>query len=426
MKIKKLSEEKVIEALKAAPVVSFDTEYDGSLPPAVAAWHGFSMACLDPDNPEQVIAHYWSFRGHNLTDPKRARNDILKPILHDESKIIVVHNACAELGVLKTRKIAYPKTLSDTMIKSFLWDENELKGLKEQAKLRLGAKGALTYKQTQKELEQYDKKGVQIIKKMLVAAWTWYRDNRRTSDEDFPHDSEIMDDWPSWKRVTHRLKPKMKKNAVISYVRERFEQRIIAFYNRKKDERFAEYATDDAVYTLLLHHLYDKLFTEFKVAEKCDLQAIHDGLELPMMFIVTEMQHHGIRVDLEVTKRIKVVLVSMKKKLEKQFVNWFGPDFNPNSSEQVRDLFWKTLGLKPPKWLKPSDKTGEYGCPGAVLEWLADKKGITQAKALKRYRNVCKMLGTYAEAILKQERNGRIFTSFNPIGADTGRWTSGG
>lgn len=415
-----------MQALMDAPVVSFDTEFDGDTPPAFAQWYGFSLACLDPDDPEQVIAHYWSFKGHNRVDPKNAINNVLKPILHNEDKIIVVHNASAELGVLKPRNIAYPKNLSDTMIKAFLWDENNLKGLKEQAKLFLGAKGALTYKQTQDELKKFDKKAKDVIKKMTKAAWEWYRDNRKTSDEANPPDTEIMDDWPSWKRVTHRLPPKMLKKDVVEYVRDRFEQRILTHYSKKKDERFAEYATDDAVYTILLHHLYDKLFTEFKEATGCDLQRAHDELELPMMFIVTDMQHYGLQVDLDAVKRIRKVLLGFKAKLEKQFVKWFGEDFNPNSSAQVAELFWEKMELKPPHWLKASEKTGKYGCPGDVLEWLSDKKHVTPAKALKRYRNVCKMLGTYAEAILNQERNGRIYTSFNPVGADTGRWTSGG
>lgn len=418
-----LTSEKLVKTFLTAPLVSFDTEFENSPTPRYARWTGFSMACR-PEGAEEPLVRYWPFKGHEAVDPKWAMDTLIRPILSDPERRVAMHYCKVDIGIVAARNIPVRCRIEDTGIKAFLWDENNLRGLKPQAKLVLGVTEALTYTQTQKELKEYDKKAIQAVKDTCNSAWAYYAEHRRKSTEQTPDDSSVMDDWPSWKRVVHRLPPKMSKVDVTEYTSGRFAQRIHEYYQREKDKRFAKYGADDAKYTLLLEEFYSKKFEEFKVESGCDLQQIHDELELPIMKIVVEMEYNGISVDLPCIQRIRSGLVEIKTSLEAQFAKWLGPDFNMRSSEQVCHLFWNVLKLKPPVWHKPSKKTGAFGVSAEVLEYFAEKKNVGIAKALLRLRGVNMLLGTFAEGIIAAEKNGRVHASFNSVGADTGRWSS--
>lgn len=419
-----LTSDKLVQTFLSAPLVSFDTEFENSPTPRYARWTGFSMACRVADGPEGLLVRYWPFKGHEAVDPKWAINTLIAPILGNPERRVAMHYCKVDVGIVASRNIPVRCQLEDTGIKAFLWDENLLRGLKPQAKEVLGFGDALTYSQTQKELKQYDKKAAQAIKDVCKAAWEHYAENRRTSSEESPPDLEIMDDWPSWKRVVHRLPPKMPKTDVVDYIHGRFSQKINEFYQREKDKRFAKYGGDDAKYTLLLEEFYSQKFVEFKAETGCDLQLIHDELELPIMKIVVEMEYNGVSIDLPCVQRIRKGLIEIKASLEAQFAKWFGTDFNPRAAAQVAHLFWNVLKLKPPAWHKPSKKTGAFGVSDDVLTYFAEKQNVGVAKALKRLRGVNILLSTFAEGIIGAEKNGRIHTSFNPVGADTGRFSS--
>jgi len=178
----------------------------------------------------------------------------------------------------------------------------------------------------------------------------------------------------------------------------------------------AAYAGADAVMTL---RLADVLMPE--VAEKGLLPLFRD-IEMPLVPVLVDMEAAGIKLDVQVLKQMSVELTARLRQLELEIQRIAGYAFNINSTQQLSDVLFGKLGL-PTEGLKKT-QAGTYSTAADVLEGLRGKHEIVDL--ILEQRQLSKLLSTYVDALpaMVNPRTGRVHTSYNQTGAETGRLSS--
>jgi DNA polymerase-1 len=180
--------------------------------------------------------------------------------------------------------------------------------------------------------------------------------------------------------------------------------------------RVVPYACADADMTLRLAHV---IKPELEAREQLDL---FQDLEMKLLPVLTEMELTGIEVDVDWMEALSSELDDRLTRLEKEIHNYAGMDFNVNSTQQLSDVLFETLGLSTRGTRKT--KTGHYSTRASVLEGLRGDHPIIEA--ILDYRELSKLKSTYVDSLpdLINEQTGRIHTSYNPTGTVTGRISS--
>jgi DNA polymerase-1 len=152
--------------------------------------------------------------------------------------------------------------------------------------------------------------------------------------------------------------------------------------------------------------------------ESRGLQRLYDEIERPLVRVLARMEKVGVRVDVDVLRRIYDGLVSEGRRLEEEIQDLCGQRFLVNSTQQLRKVLFDQLGLQPQK----KTKTG-FSTDAASLEKLRGLHPVIEP--LLRYREVEKLRSTYGESLLGEvAADGRIHASFNQTVARTGRLSS--
>ena len=151
-----------------------------------------------------------------------------------------------------------------------------------------------------------------------------------------------------------------------------------------------------------------------------NLERLFHDVEMPLIGVLVDMEWEGIAIDREHFTRLSIQMRGELTQLERAIHEQAGVDFNVNSTPQLRHVLFEKLQL-------PVLKKGKTGASAdaEVLEELAGM-GHAVPRLLLEYREISKLLTTYLD-VLPSEVNastGRIHTSFNQIGAATGRLSS--
>lgn len=134
------------------------------------------------------------------------------------------------------------------------------------------------------------------------------------------------------------------------------------------------------------------------------------------------MSERGIKVDVQGMMDYKneqqCTLDNLAEKLNEEV----GHSINYNSPQQVMHYFYKECGLQPYK----SRTTGKQTSDVDALKRIARRnvKGSQAAKLMLDIRSLSKRISTYLN-IGKVDRDGRYRSSYKPVGAETGRLSSG-
>lgn len=152
--------------------------------------------------------------------------------------------------------------------------------------------------------------------------------------------------------------------------------------------------------------------------QKTGMKALFDEIEMPLVFILHDMEEAGIRVHGEELKAYGEALVGRIEELEKQIHTAAGETFNINSPKQLGVILFEKLGMTGGK----KTKTG-YSTSAEVLDKLAVEHAIV--KDILEYRQLTKLKSTYADGLSSCIReDGRIHSSFNQTITATGRISS--
>ncbi len=178
----------------------------------------------------------------------------------------------------------------------------------------------------------------------------------------------------------------------------------------------ARYAVEDAV---IVHRLVPVLRDRLREE---GLDTLFAEIEMPLVPVLEEMEHHGIRVDTDRLAEMSRRLDARLLELEREIHELAGHPFNVNSPQQLRVVLFEELGLVPTG--RRTKKTRKLSTGQEVLEALSVQHPLP-AKVLE-FRELAKLKGTYVDALprLVDPADGRIHTRFHQLGAATGRLSS--
>ncbi|MCX5705321.1 MAG: DNA polymerase I [Candidatus Omnitrophica bacterium] len=157
---------------------------------------------------------------------------------------------------------------------------------------------------------------------------------------------------------------------------------------------------------------------EKELREK-DLWKLFCELEMPLVEVLAEMESDGIKLDEAVLKDLARDIHKRLTHLINEIYQHSGMEFNINSTQQLREVLFTRLKLPVIKKGKTGPSTDEE-----VLRKLAEKHALP--KFLLEYRQLTKLKNTYIDALpeLIDKSTGKIHTSFNQTGTETGRLSS--
>ncbi|HEY4552659.1 MAG TPA: DNA polymerase I, partial [Bacillaceae bacterium] len=162
--------------------------------------------------------------------------------------------------------------------------------------------------------------------------------------------------------------------------------------------------------------LYNRCNEELERNEQADL---FYELELPLSFILAEMEYTGVKVDVRRLQEMKAEIAERLNEIEARIHELAGEAFNINSPKQLGVILFEKLGLPAIK----KTKTG-YSTSADVLEKLEDEHEII--RAILDYRQLGKLQSTYIEGLLKvvHKDKDKVHTRFNQALTSTGRLSS--
>lgn len=178
------------------------------------------------------------------------------------------------------------------------------------------------------------------------------------------------------------------------------------------DEKWQGYMLQEAE---VVRKVYPKLRTAL---EDAGMDVLYDEMEMPLAYVLDEMERNGVRVDADSLKEYGDDLTGRISELEKEIYEAAGEVFNINSPKQLGIILFEKLGMPNGK----KTKTG-YSTSAEVLEKLAGEFPIVSA--ILEYRQLTKLKSTYADGLAGFiEEDGRIHGTFHQTITATGRLSS--
>ena len=152
--------------------------------------------------------------------------------------------------------------------------------------------------------------------------------------------------------------------------------------------------------------------------EETQMKTLYDTIELPLVYVLEDMEKFGIKVQKEALHEYGQQLGAQIKSLEASIYQLAGETFNINSPKQLGVILFEKLKLPYGK----KTKTG-YSTSAEVLEKLKGEDPII--KLVLEYRQLTKLKSTYAdglEGFISSDH--RIHGKFNQTITATGRISS--
>jgi len=180
-------------------------------------------------------------------------------------------------------------------------------------------------------------------------------------------------------------------------------------------EKLRDYSCEDADLTLQLKRAIDPELDKYEVRK------LFNEIEMPLIFVLADMEMAGVRINPEELNRYAEVLRRQIIDVEREIIGLAGEEFNVSSPKQLGPILFEKLKID--SNVKKT-KTKQYSTSEEVLVKLTDRHPIV-GKILE-YRGLKKLLSTYVEALLLliNPRTGKIHTSYNQAIAATGRLSS--
>ena len=181
-------------------------------------------------------------------------------------------------------------------------------------------------------------------------------------------------------------------------------------------ELIKEYAAEDADITLQLKEIFAPQL------EATGTRKLFDEIEIPLMPVLADMEHEGIRLDTDYLKELSVALSNDARMLEQRIYETAGESFNLASPKQLGEILFDKLKIGGAKQKKT--KTGQYATGEEVLSYMAKEHQIVQD--ILDWRQLVKLQNTYVDALplQVQPKTGRVHTDYMQTVAATGRLSS--
>ncbi len=180
-------------------------------------------------------------------------------------------------------------------------------------------------------------------------------------------------------------------------------------------DKATEYSAEDAYMT---YRLYKQ---QKKDLPRKGMVTVYETLERPLIEVLVEMEHTGIKVDPIILKKMSEDFAQRLQNQAGDIYRLAGNEFNIASPKQLGEILFDKLSLPGGK----KTKTGSYATGAEILEDLAANGSDIAAKVLD-WRQIAKLKSTYTDALIGEinPKTGRIHTSYSMTGASTGRLSS--
>ncbi|MDD5137500.1 MAG: DNA polymerase I [Candidatus Omnitrophica bacterium] len=149
------------------------------------------------------------------------------------------------------------------------------------------------------------------------------------------------------------------------------------------------------------------------------LDSLFRDVEMPLADVLFDMECAGVQVDKAFLGEFSSRLETSLRRIVERIFELAGSSFNINSPKQLAEVLFHKLKLPVVKKTKTGLSTDEE-----VLHKLSAEFELP--RILLEYRQVAKLKTTYIDALpdLIDERTGRIHSTFNQTGTETGRLSS--
>lgn len=174
------------------------------------------------------------------------------------------------------------------------------------------------------------------------------------------------------------------------------------------------YAAED---TFVTYHLYFVLRSQM-INE--NMFYVYEEVEKKLINVISNMELNGVHIDVAKLGEYGGEFSSQSSLIEQKIFELAGQEFNILSSKQLSEILFEKLELPNGK----KNKSGGYSTNVDILEDLASEYEI--AKLVLEYRGLMKLQSTYVDGLIKEisKNTGKIHTSFNVVGTQTGRLSS--
>ena len=198
------------------------------------------------------------------------------------------------------------------------------------------------------------------------------------------------------------------------------------------DTKLAEYVLDPTAKSFAVDAIESKYDIHGKAAmclavlgkqkekiKKDALEPIMDGVEMPLLKVLYDMETYGFKVDKSALLGLQTEYEANIDRVTKNIYAAVGfDDFNINSTKQLGEVLFERLGLP----IQKKTKTG-YSTDIEVLQKLEDKHPAV--KEVIEYRKLTKLKSTYIDGLLGLiDSEGKVHSTFNQISTATGRISS--
>ena len=182
-----------------------------------------------------------------------------------------------------------------------------------------------------------------------------------------------------------------------------------------KPEEVSDYACEDADITFQLKQIFDPEI------QKEHLKHLFYEMEMPLVYVLNEMEKQGIAIDVEGLKEFSIQLEGKVNTLETSIKELAGMDFNIDSPKQLGDVLFEHLKISAKA---KKTKTGQYATGEDILQKHKNDHEIIPL--ILEYRQLRKLKSTYVDPLptLTDPVDGRIHTSFMQTVTSTGRLSS--
>jgi DNA polymerase-1 len=181
-------------------------------------------------------------------------------------------------------------------------------------------------------------------------------------------------------------------------------------------DRVAAYSGEDADVAWRLSELLEAQLSA------AGLRPLYDELEVPLIEVLAELEHNGIRLDVGMLQGVGEEMAAQLSAIEQDIYRLAGREFNIASPKQLRQVLFDELKLPAQR---RTGITGEASTDQETLEKLA-ALGHELPRKIVEHRQVAKLKGTYVDALpaMVSPRTGRVHASFNQTVTSTGRLSS--
>ncbi len=153
--------------------------------------------------------------------------------------------------------------------------------------------------------------------------------------------------------------------------------------------------------------------------QEAGMWELWERIEMPLIFVLTDMERHGVLVDVDYLRQLGEEMMRASKQVEERIYQLAGVRFNIRSPQQLAEVLFNRLKLPAPK----RTPGGKPSTAAPVLEALAKEHEI--AKLVLDFRELEKLRSTFIEGLLSAvDSQRRVHTTYDQTGTATGRLAS--